>query len=350
MLMNSRPLFTVCIPAYNRASYLSPLLDSIFLQDENNYEILVCEDCSPERRQIASIVKQYAIKNPGVIRYVENQRNLGYDGNIRELVKHANGQYCIFMGNDDLLCSGALSRISDVIRRNPHCGVVVRTYATFDEDPEDLKQVFRYFPEEVSILPGRQAIITAFRRSVVIPGMVIHRDSAVNLATEDFDGSLLYQLYLVSRILANRSVVFTPQIIALRRDGVAPDFGNSEVEKGKFVPENQTPDSSLHFVKGMLRIAENAQAAMGLKIYSAIRSDIANYSYPILAIQARRSKGVFLRYGLALARMGFWRNPLFNIYFIALLFFGPTLMDIMIVWIKSRLGYTPRLGQASRVD
>lgn len=63
--------------------------------------------------------------------------------------------------------------------------------------------------------------------------MVIHRDSAANLATAEFKGSLMYQLYLVGRILANRSVVFTPKIIALRRDGSAPYFGNSKAEKVK---------------------------------------------------------------------------------------------------------------------
>ena len=344
--MTPRPLFTVCIPAYNRANYLPPLLDSILQQDERDFEILICEDGSPERPAIAAIVTKYSAQNPGRIRYKENERNLGYDGNIRELVEQAHGEYCVFMGNDDLMCAGALTAIADVTSRHSDCGVVVRTYATFDQNPEVHKQVFRYYPEEHVIPPGHQAIATAFRRSVVIPGMVIHRDSAANLATTEFDGSLLYQLYLVGLILANRSVVFTPKIIALRRDGVAPDFGNSEAEKGKFVPQDQTPESSLHFMHEMLRIAQHVQSVTGLPVFQSIRDDIGSYSYPILAIQARRPKKVFWRYGVALTRMGFWRTPLFHVYFVALLFLGPALMDAVIIWIKGRLGYTPRLGSA----
>jgi hypothetical protein len=176
--------------------------------------------------------------------------------------------------------------------------------------------------------------------------MVIHRDSALELATSEFDGTLLYQLYLVGRILAKRSVVFTPQIIALRRDGVEPDFGNSEAEKGKFVPKDQTPESSLHFMAGMMRIAQHVETATGLPVFDAIRQDIGSYSYPILSIQARRSRGVFLRYGIALARMGFWRSPFFHAYFLSLLVLGPDRVDGAIKWIKNRLGYTPRLGAA----
>lgn len=344
--MTPRPLFTVCIPAYNRANYLSPLLDSILQQDERDFEILICEDRSPERPAIAGIVSKYSAQYPGRIRYIENERNLGYDGNIRELVQQANGEYCVFMGNDDLMCAGALTAIADVTSRHSDCGVVVRTYATFHESPEVHKQVFRYFPEERVISPGYQAIVTAFRRSVVIPGMVIHRDSAANLATTEFDGSLLYQLYLVGRILAERSVVFTPTVIALRRDGVAPDFGNSEAEKGKFVPKDQTPESSLHFMEEMIRIAKHVQDATNMPVFASILNDIGSYSYPILAIQAKRSKPVFMRYGMALARLGFWRSPLFHAYLLMLLVLGPDRVDDLIQNIKSRLGYTPRIGAA----
>lgn len=344
--MISRPLFTVCIPAYNRASYLAPLLDSVLKQNECDFEVLVCEDRSPERPAIAAIVANFANENPGRIRYIENKRNLGYDGNIRELVAKAQGEYCVFMGNDDLMCAGALAAIASVVHRHPDCGVVVRTYATFDENPDVHKQVFRYYPQEHVISAGAQAIAAAYRRSVVIPGMVIHRESAVQFATTEFDGTLLYQLYLVGRILATRSVVFTPQIIALRRDGVPPDFGNSEAEKGKFVPQDQTPESSLHFMAGMMRIAQHVEDATGMPVFGAIRNDIGSYSYPILAIQARRKKWVFFSYGAALARMGFWRSPLFHAYFLALLVMGPDRVDSLIKWIKNRLGYTPRLGAA----
>jgi abequosyltransferase len=344
--MNKRPLLTVCIPAYNRANYLPSLLDSIFQQENQNFEVLICEDGSPERAAISTIAAQYSLQYPDRIRFVENTRNLGYDGNIRELVKQAQGEYCLFMGNDDLLCAGAITAISDVVHRHPYCGVVVRTYATFDESPNVHKQVFRYYPHELVIPPSAEAVATGYRRSVVIPGMVIHRDSALELATSEFDGTLLYQLYLVGRILAKRSVVFTPQIIALRRDGVEPDFGNSEAEKGKFVPKDQTPESSLHFMAGMMRIAQHVETATGLLVFDAIRQDIGSYSYPILSIQARRSKGVFLRYSIALARMGFWRSPFFHGYFLSLLVLGPTRVDGLIKWIKNRLGYTPRLGAA----
>lgn len=344
--MKKRTLLTVCIPAYNRAALLAPLLESILSQDYDDFDVLICEDGSPERAAIVNVVQRFQQTHPGRILYEENTANLGYDGNIRRLVERANGQYCVFMGNDDLLCAGALASIAASIQKQPDCGVVVRSYASFEDSPDQFKQVFRYFPEEHVLLAGAQAVFTAYRRSVMISGMVIHRDTAISVATSRFDGTLLYQLYLVGMVLALRSVVFVPQIIALRRDGTPPDFGNSSSERGKFVPHDQTPESSIHFMQGMLAIARYVGAATQLDVFSTIRADIGNYAYPILSIQAKRPLRVFVKYGLALAKLGLWRAPLFHVYFITLLLIGPDRADRVINTIKRRLGHTPRFGAA----
>lgn len=345
--MNKSLTLSVCIPSYNRVEYLEDLLYSIESQQNClNYEIVICEDCSPERSQIASLVKEFSFTHANLnIRYIENERNLGYDGNIRRLIELARGDYCLFLGNDDLLCRNALSVISTILKVNTDCGVVVRSYATFDLDPNQIKQEFRYFPEEMKIPPGVDAITTAFRRSVVIPGLVLHRESALQVATLKYDGTLLYQLYLVGRMLAFRSVIFTPEIIALRRDGNLPDFGNSEAERGKFVPHEQTVDSSICFISGMISIARGLELETGLKVFSRIRSDIARYSYPILAIQSRRPKLVFVRYAFSLVELGLGCSILFYCYFFSLLVMGPKFMDTVILYLKSKIGHAPRFGK-----
>jgi len=342
--MNERPLFSVCIPAYNRAALLAPLLESILAQSFENFEVLICEDGSPERTAITEQARRFQALYPGKIRYKENVANLGYDGNIRELVASANGRFCVFMGNDDLMCPGALDAIAQTVAAEPNCAVVVRTYASFDEDPARPKQVFRYFPDRTVFEGGAAAITVAYRRSVVISGLVIDRDEAHAVATTRFDGTLLYQLYLVGMVLKQKSVTFVPEIIALRRDGNLPDFGNSAAEKGKFVPHDQTPDSSVHFVAGMISIAKHIEDQTGLIVYDSILRDIGNYSYPILSIQAQRNRRVFAKYAWQLGRLGLSRFPLFHVYAASLLIMGPGFSDWLIGKIKQRLGYTPLLG------
>lgn len=339
---------SVCIPAYNRPEVLPALLESILSQKYGNFEIVIGEDNSPKRQEISAVVAEYTGKYPGVIYYYENEINLGYDGNLRNLIAKASGDYCLFMGNDDLLCADALAVVASAVTRHKDVGVVLRTYASFDETPDNINQVFRYFQNEIFFPAGADTISVFYRRSVVISGMVLHRQEALKYHTEQFDGTLLYQLYLVANILTRMNGVYTPQIIALYRNGGVPDFGSSDIEKGKFTPQQQTPESSLHFMRGMLDIAKSTERDRGVEIFQRILLDIGNYCYPVLSIQAQQPKVVFIKYAYRLAGLGFWKNKLFYLYLISLLILGSKRVDAVIQRIKRRVGHTPLLGQVYR--
>jgi len=342
------PQISVCIPAYNRAKVLPALLDSILSQDYDDFEIVICEDNSPERAEIRRIVREYGVNHPEIIRYFENNKNLGYDGNLRNLIEKARGQFCLFMGNDDLMCPKALSTISSSLKKHDNIGVIVRSYASFDGSPNIINQKFIYFDSERLFSAGPDSISVAFRRSVVISGMVIHREEALRFETDIFDGSLLYQIYLVANILVQKNSIFLPKILILYRNDGIPDFGNSEKEQGIFVPKEQTPESSLHFIKGMLKIAKHVETTRYIKIYNKILRDVGNYSYPILSIHSKKPFRIFFSYYLGLAKLGLWKNIMFHIYFLLILLLGERGVDRLIRFIKKSCGHTPLIGKLYR--
>jgi glycosyltransferase involved in cell wall biosynthesis len=314
-------------------------------QDYDYFDVVIAENSSPEREAIRAVASDYVRDHPGRLSYYENTENLGYDGNLRRLFELARGEYVLFMGNDDLMCPGALEKVAAAIERHPDIGVLLRSYAAFDVTPDNIVQTFRYFDREIFFPAGAESIATIYRRSVVIPGMVIHREAALRCANNHFDGTLLYQLYIVAEIVAEKNAIYLPEVTVLYRNGGTPDFGHSAAEKGNFEPNSQTPASSLHFIKGMLAIARHVGESRGLPIYNPILRDLANYSYPLLAIQAGQPLPVFLMYGLGLVRMGLWISPLFWAYWISILIFGVKRMDGLIGLIKGRLGRTPRIGK-----
>ncbi|MVP69800.1 glycosyltransferase, partial [Salmonella enterica subsp. enterica serovar Bovismorbificans] len=79
---------SICIPSYNRAEFLEPLLDSIYNQDyclkNNDFEVIVCEDKYPQRDVRNSIIENYKAQNNKQYLYVNfNEDNLGYDKNLK---------------------------------------------------------------------------------------------------------------------------------------------------------------------------------------------------------------------------------------------------------------------------
>jgi glycosyltransferase involved in cell wall biosynthesis len=338
------PLISVCIPAYNRIKVLSALLDSIFCQEFKDYEIVIAEDHSPERLDISAKIAEYQLRYGNKLLYCENPVTLGYDGNLRRLVELATGDYVLFMGNDDLLAPGALRAVANAVQEQQDVGVVLRSYSSFLSDPEQPVQVFRYFDEDRVFPLGADTVVTFFRRCVFISGMVFKRSSAAAYATDKFDGTLLYQQHLAGRILRQESGVYLNRILSFHRLGGVPDFGASEAEKGFFVPKQQTPESSVHFMRGMLTIAESLDEAGGTSVSRRILSDIGNYAYPILSVQAGRRIDIFLAYLWQLMKLGFWRVPLFHFYALALLVLGQKNCDWLIERFKKSLGRAPLLG------
>ena len=343
--MNQNPIkISICIPAYNRASVLPELLTTILTQDYDSFEIVINEDGSPEREQICEIIKHFSMLYPNQIRYFENETNLGYDANLRSLIERSEGDYCLFMGNDDLMCPNALKVISETIARHPKVGVFLRSFQAFDDIPTNIVQTFRYFDRELFFPSGPGSISTFYKRCVVIPGVTMHRKAALQFSTDKFDGMLLYQIYLIANILVDWNGVFSPEIVTLYRNGGVPDFGNSLSEKGKFVPQTRTIDSSINFMRGMLEIAKHVQTTRRVAIYKNILKDLSNYSYPILAVQADKPFLDFFRYYISLIKLGFGRQPLFHIYFFFILLLGVRRMEKIIASIKNHLGYTPVIG------
>lgn len=336
--MSNKNLFSICVPAYNRARYLRPLLDSVLSQDFKDFEIVICEDASPERDQIAAVVSEYQAKQPGVIFYYENQVNIGYDGNIRSLVEKARGQFCFFLGNDDLMCAGALTEVAKLIRTHENVGMVLKSYAWFDGSPENIAQTVRYFGEECEFMAGKQAIQVCLRRSGVIAGYIINRDTAFAAATTKFDGSLFYQMHLTASVLATMNSVFTPKVLVLCRNGEPPEFGNSGSERGKYIPGSFTAQARLNMVSGVISIVRELKVTRGIDVLEEVMRDYSNHFYACIRDQLNLPVHEYWRLYRDFGQLGFNKYPMFHLYTLAAFVLGQRRFDWMMRWAQQLLG------------
>jgi hypothetical protein len=145
-----------------------------------------------------------------------------------------------------------------------------------------------------------------------------------------------------------RAGVFLPQILVLYRLGGVPDFGVNPRERGRFVPGSHPPSTDLNMIGGLLTIARAFDEQHGTRVFPAIRRDFADYSYPTLAKQAHLPLGQFARFYRDLARLGYWRSPLFHAYALLLAAAGPRRVDALVERVRARVGHTPAVGRHSR--
>lgn len=335
---------SVAIPAYNRPDELKVALTSLAPQVTGDIEIVISEDCSPRKAEIKSVVDDFRLAHPGLqVRYFSNTENLGYDGNLRSLLDKAVGDYVFFMGDDDRIPAGALAKVLWAIS-HPNIGVVLRAWRSYDGETEEILDTHHYFSGDRLFPASRDTVAAFFRRSVFISGLTLHRLSSRALHTEEFDGLLLYQLYLVGKLLMRMNGFYLDSIVAERRCGGEHFFGSSASEAGRFEPRKLEIDHSVGFISGMFQIAEYLER-QDAGVLGIIRRDLGRYSYPMLEIQAvRRRRAEFFRYGIKLAGLGLRAEPFFWIYFSGLLVLGPRLCRRTIEWITRRMGRTPILA------
>jgi len=343
-----RHFFSVCIPAYNRAHRLPALLDSILTQSFRDFEVVICEDMSREREQIAVLVCERQSRYPGVIRYFENEVNLGYDANIRNLVEKASGEFCFFMGNDDIMCEGAMENVAEVIRCHSNVGVVLKSYAWFDEVPAKVNQEIRWFNEEKEFAAGIPAIRFAFRRSGVISGYIVHRDTANEAATSKFDGTLYYQMHLTANVLISKIAVCTPKVLVLCRNSEPPDFGNSAKEKGKYTPGSYTPQARLNMISGAMSIVRYLRDARGIDVVEEVIHDYANYFYPYIRDQLHLPIREYWKLYRGFGKMGFSKYTMFHLYFLIAYLLGEQQFDRLTKIMRTILGRSPHFGAVPR--
>nr|WP_294781779.1 glycosyltransferase family 2 protein [uncultured Flavobacterium sp.] len=119
--------YSIGIPAY-KGRYLNDCIDSILSQIFKDFELIVINDCSPDR--IYDIVK--AFDDPR-INYYENEVNIGAENvidNWNKCLSLAKGDFFILMGDDDKLAPDYLSEFDKLIAKYPdldifHCRIRV---------------------------------------------------------------------------------------------------------------------------------------------------------------------------------------------------------------------------------
>jgi len=320
------------------------LLASIDAQP-GQIEIVIGEDMAPRQAEVRAQIEEFSRHSAYPVQYYENEHNLGYDGNLRSLIHRAEGEFVLFMGDDDWFVPGKLDLFLDFLCANRDVSYVLRSY--YAQHPDGMLEEFRYCATTQRFSPGVETCAFLYKRTVSICGVTFKRERALDYATDRFDGTLLYQLYLVAEIALNDPTIYCDIPVGVAAQSFRddnPQFGAASAEQGKFQPGKVTMQNSVNFTKGFFIISGFIDEKHNLDITTLIRRDLSKYAYPFLSIQRKRGRREFLAYVIRLARETHL-NQTWHYYFysIALWLLGEELCDKGIVWAKRWIGHTPRL-------
>ena len=120
------------MPVYNTERYLSAAIEGVLAQTYGHLELVICDNCSTD--QSAEIAQAYAQRDSRV-RFVPNQWNIGYAGNLQKATSLARGDLVIVHCADDTMLPHALETyvgIIEELRLNLENFVIMSDYYLID--------------------------------------------------------------------------------------------------------------------------------------------------------------------------------------------------------------------------
>jgi glycosyltransferase involved in cell wall biosynthesis len=208
-----RPLWSVMIPTFNCAHYLSYTLKSVLAQapSEEEMQIEVVDDFSTDA-DVKALVEEVG---KGRVSFYRQPQNRGSLRNFETCLNRAKGKWIHLLHGDDLVKDGFYTEIKDLFTKYPEAGAAFTGVAYIDENGKDYMH-----HELVSDKPG---IVHNFLYKIAQsqwlqpPAIVVKRTIYEQLGSffgvhygEDWE--------MWIRIASHYPVAFSPKYLALYRN------------------------------------------------------------------------------------------------------------------------------------
>jgi glycosyltransferase involved in cell wall biosynthesis len=140
-MIAARPLVSIGIPAYNRPIGLSRLIKQIQSQTYSNLEIIISDNCS-DNTEVQESALSFA-KLDSRIKYIRQPTNIGMFENFRFVLRKANGDFFMWISDDDEILPHFIERCIEILIKNKKIVLCTPICKVF----QDGKEVMKYKPD-----------------------------------------------------------------------------------------------------------------------------------------------------------------------------------------------------------
>ena len=130
--MNEKePLVSVGVPTYNRSETLTRAIESALSQDYPNIEVVISDNASGDDTE--AFCREVALKDKR-IRYIRQPVNRGPSYNFTAVLKEAQGEYYMWLADDDWIETSYVSQCVKALETSPEFVVVTGSTVFHDAD------------------------------------------------------------------------------------------------------------------------------------------------------------------------------------------------------------------------
>lgn len=125
-------MISVAMTTYNGEKYIKQQIESILSQSTAIDELIICDDISTDRT--AEVINAIGDNR---IRFIVNEKNLGFIENFHKAISHTNGDYIFLADQDDIWEPNKVERILETMKET-NATAICTNYKLIDENGDSL--------------------------------------------------------------------------------------------------------------------------------------------------------------------------------------------------------------------
>jgi glycosyltransferase involved in cell wall biosynthesis len=144
---NPEFILSIGLPVFNGEEYITQRIKSILSQTFGNFELIISNNASEDRTdEICSEL----LKKDSRIRYHKQEENIGIEKNFKFVLDHANYDFFVWAGVDDIWEETFLEKNMNRILNNDKLIGCVSKVVQFEENPRRTGSKFRKFANKIN--------------------------------------------------------------------------------------------------------------------------------------------------------------------------------------------------------
>lgn len=149
--MENSPLVSVLMGIYNCADTLEEAVDSIKAQTYENWELIMCDDCSSD--DTLEVARKIAETDDRIV-VVRNDKNITLAPTLNRCLSVAKGEYIARMDGDDICDPTRFEKELKFLQNNPEYALVSTRMNMYDENGIFRTTIVKDYPNEFDLVSG----------------------------------------------------------------------------------------------------------------------------------------------------------------------------------------------------
>lgn len=217
------PKVSICIPTYNQVEFLKENLESIVIQDYNDYEVVITDDSEDNR--VRDFLLRYSNALGNRLKYFKNSHRLGTPENWNESIRKASGEFIKILHHDDSFSrKDSLLKFVQLLENNPSVNFVFS--ATYINSKLQVHKI----PNDAAELLKTNPLYLIANNLIGAPSTTIFRRSSACKFDTNLKWLVDVDFYIRTIAKNNFSFIYCPDLLITTCAGESHQVTNECIE------------------------------------------------------------------------------------------------------------------------